>query len=173
MSFRYFRSRSNLFSYAIKSDFLSQEEVDEILGKFRSLTNVTLSVHTARPLVDDVLAADVVISDGSSALGEVVVADKPIIYLSNGWNNEFNSNELSREFKNYLHLAYSPEEIIYYLNYIRETNYHPYPEVKSNSIKSWLAYLKRRLFNQPCTRDEFKKILDPVENPAQLISKYL
>lgn len=167
------RPHYNLFSYAIRSDFLRQEDVDEILGKFRSLTNVTLSVHNARPLVDDVLAADVVISDGSSALGEVVVADKPIIYLSNGWNNEFNSNQLSREFKNYLYLAYSPEEIIYYLNYIRKTNYHPYPEVKSNGIKSWLAYFKRRLFNQPCTRAEFKQMLDPVENPAQFISKHL
>lgn len=162
-----------LFSFAVNSHFLSQKQVDEIFEKFRSLQNVTVSMHKDRPLINDILASDVVISDGSSALGEAIVADKPIIYLSNGWNNEFNSNTLSSEFKNYIYLAYEPDEVIYYLNHIRKNHYHPYPENKAGGIKSKLAYIKRRLFNQPCCREEFKKLVDPIENPAQFLANYL
>ena len=42
------------------------------------------------------MTSDIIISDGSSALAEAVVADKPIIYLSNGANIEFESNTLSK-----------------------------------------------------------------------------
>ncbi len=93
------RPHLRLFSYSIESHFLSAEDIDEIFEKFRSLKNVTVSIHCNRSLVDDVMSSDIVIADGTSALGEVVVADKPIIYLSNGWNNEFNSNKLSKEFE--------------------------------------------------------------------------
>lgn len=168
------RPHYDLFPYTVRENFLSQEDVNDILEKFRSLENVTLSMHKDRPLVNDVLASDVVISDGSSALGEVVVADKPIIYLSNGWNNEFNSNELSREFKNYIYFAYEPYTIIHYLNYIRENNYLPYvTENEDNGIRSKLRYIKRRICGQTCNRDEFKAMLDPVENPAKFIAEYL
>ena len=166
-----------LFSYAVESSFLSKEDIDEIFEKFRSLSNVTVSMHKERSLVDDILASDVIISDGSSALGEAVVADKPIIYLSNGWNNEFNSNQLSREFKNYIYFANDPRDIMNHLNDIRQNNYYPFLEKKCEGIKCALKakfkYIKRLLLNQPRNREEFKKLLDPVENPAKAIAEYL
>ncbi|MGI4753424.1 MAG: hypothetical protein ACRYE8_06875 [Janthinobacterium lividum] len=131
-------------------NLLTQEELDQIFEKFRSLPNVTVSNSTYVPLVNDIMKSDIIISDGTSALAEVVVADKPIIYLSNGWNNEFNSNKLSKELKKYVYLAYSHTEIIDYIGKIRQNNY----TLSGN-------------------REEFKKILGPVENPAKFIAEYL
>jgi len=167
------RPHNKLFYYAVAAKYLTQKELNDIFKKYRSLPNVVVSDHASRSLVDDVIASDVVISDGSSALGEVVVADKPIIYLSNGWNNEFNSNKLSEEFKNYIYFAYGPEEIIYYLDHIRKSDYSPFVENTWEGMRSKVAYYKRRLLNQTCSREEFKKLLDPVENPAAFISKYV
>jgi hypothetical protein len=172
-----FRPHYSLFSYAVKSKFLDQTDVDDILNKFRSLPNVTVSNHNERPLVEDVLASDVVISDGSSALAEVVVADKPIIYMSNGVNNEFNSNDLSKQFKNYLYYAYEPSDILYNLEQIRKDNYHPFtvsqPVTFKDNLKTYVKYILRTVLNQPRSRDEFKARLDPVENPVAYISQYV
>jgi hypothetical protein len=166
-----------LFSESVKMEFLSQKDIDEIFQKLGSLKNVTISSHTNRSLVDDVLASDIVISDGTSALGEVIVADKPIIYLSNGWNNEFNSNTLSHEFKKYIYIAYDPLDIIKHLDDIRKTNYEPFVEKKCDTLRCKLKYIRNyvmiRLFDHTYTRDDFKKILDPVENPAKLIAEYV
>ncbi|WCR57023.1 MAG: hypothetical protein PG979_001080 [Rickettsia asembonensis] len=100
------------------------------------------------------MVSDIVISDGTSSLAEVVVADKPIIYLSNGWNNEFNSNALSKELKKYMYFAYEPQDIINSIEFIKQNHYLPYHE---NSVG----------------RNQFKKMLDPVENPATFIAEYL
>jgi hypothetical protein len=167
-----------LFTYPVDSNFLSQADLDEIFQKFRTLSNVTISMHEDRSLVDDIIASDVVISDGTSALAEVVVADKPIIYLSNGWNNEFNSNsnKLSNEFKKYIYFAYEPNDITNHLEYIRNNNYLPFTEKNDNlknTLKYTLKYIKSKLLFQTCQREEFKKLLDPVENPAQFIAEYL
>ena len=118
--------------------------MDNILSRFNSLKNVTVSAHVFRSLLDDIMVSDIVISDGTASLAEVVVADKPIIYLSNGWNNEFNSNALSKELKKYMYFAYEPQDIINYIEFIKQNHYLP-----------------------------FKKMLDPVENPAAFIAKYL
>lgn len=144
------RPHPSLLFAISNQNLLTQEELDQIFEKFRSLLNVTVSDSTYVPLVNDIMKSDVIISDGTSALAEVVVADKPIIYLSNGWNNEFNSNKLSKELKKYVYLAYSHTEIIDYIGKIRQNNY----TLSGN-------------------REEFKKILDPVENPAKFIAEYL
>lgn len=158
-----------LFSEATKGHYLSQNDLDEIMSKFRSLPNVTVSMHDKRSLVEDVLNSDIIISDGTSALGEVVVADKPIIYLSNGWNNEFNSNILSETLKKYIYLAYDPNDIFQYITHIRNTKYSPF-----KAMCSKIQCLSNKIKCQNiCSREDFKKILDPVENPAKFISEYL
>lgn len=166
-----------LHSYAVKSGFLTQEALDEIFAKFESLKNVTLSLHKDRSLVDDILAADIVISDGTSALGEVIVADKPVIYLSNGWNNEFNSNPLSKELKENIYFAYDPQDILGFLDHIRETNYYPYVEYYGRGKRGKIMNLKHNVLGaiwpQSTQRDNFKKRLDPVENPARSITEYI
>ncbi|WP_331255310.1 hypothetical protein [Candidatus Bealeia paramacronuclearis] len=163
-----------LFSFPVQQKFLSQEDFDAIFERLASLKNVTISRHDNIPLINDILKSDIVISDGTSALAEVVVADKPIIYLSNGWNNEFNSNQLSREFKNYIYFAYSPPEIFSFIEEIRMNQYKPFSERNWNeSMRSRLGYLKRILLGQTVSREEFKKMLDPVENPAKFISTHV
>jgi hypothetical protein len=132
--------------------FLSEKDVDAMFARFNSLKNVVYSQHVESPIEDDVVAADIIISDGTSGLGEVVVADKPIIYLSNGWNNEFNSNDLAKEFKNYIYMAYGPKEVVEHIETIRKEKY--------------------AAFNGS-NRAEFKKKLDSVENPAEFIADYI
>jgi hypothetical protein len=160
------RPHGLLFIDSVAKNHLSQNDLDEIFEKFRSLSNVKVSIHTTRPLVDDIMASDIVIADGTSALGEVVVADKPIIYLSNGWNNEFNSNKLSKALEKYVYIAYNPNDIIKYLNSIKTDAYKPF-------IKNTLLKIKSIASDDICTRDDFKKMLDPIENPAKYIAEYL
>lgn len=148
------RPHVTLFTYAVGKNYLSQSDMDNILSRFNSLKNVTVSAHAFRSLLDDIMVSDIVISDGTSSLAEVVVADKPIIYLSNGWNNEFNSNALSKELKKYMYFAYEPQDIINYIEFIKQNHYLPYHENSSG-------------------RNQFKKMLDPVENPAAFIAEYL
>ncbi|MCC8417483.1 MAG: hypothetical protein LN588_03060 [Rickettsia endosymbiont of Bryobia graminum] len=148
-----------MFKYGVSSKFFSQEDADQIIEKFKKLDNVIFSDHITKPLENDVLAADVVISDGTSALGEVIVTDKPIIYLSNGWNNEFESNDLAKELKKFLYFAHDPLEIIMYLNNIRALGYTPFNNnIPIKNEESWKS---------------FKKRLDPVEDPASFIASYI
>ncbi len=165
------RPHQSLFFSTSNPRFLTQEEINQIFIKFRSVQNVTISDSTNVPLVSDIISADIVISDGTSALAEVVVADKPIIYLSNGWNNEFNSNKLSRELKKYVYLAYDPNDIIGYIDYIRQNNYSAFSKREENN--SYFKKIKCKLFELTCNREEFKKILDPIENPSKFIAEYL
>ena len=159
------RPHQLLFSFGVKGGYISQEDMDNIFDRFKSLKNVTISMHKDQSLIDDVNVADIVVSDGTSALGEVVVADKPIVYLSNGWNNEFNSNELSREFKKHLDFAYCPADILKHFDRIRSNNYC------LNSVNQDVE--NKPLNENAHNRDEFKKMLDPVENPAKFIAEYL
>jgi hypothetical protein len=147
------RPHELLYTYSVSNHYLSQNDLDEIFNKYQKLKNVTISRHSSRPLINDVLEADIIISDGTSALGEVVVADKPIIYLSNGWNNEFNSNELSKELKKYVLLAYDPSDIISHLELIRKNNYKPL----------WDELERKR----------FRELVDPIENPDEFIAQFL
>ncbi|WP_341749393.1 hypothetical protein [Candidatus Tisiphia endosymbiont of Sialis lutaria] len=169
------RPHQHLFFSTTNLGFLTQEEINQIFIKFRSLQNVTISDSTNTSLVNDIISADIVISDGTSALAEVVVADKPIIYLSNGWNNEFNSNKLSRELKKYIYLAYNPNDIRRYIDDIRQNNYSPFheKEEKNSYFKKIKCKIKYNLFESPCNRKEFKKILDPIKNPSKFIAEYL
>lgn len=141
-----------LFLYGVQDKFFSEKDVAHMLQAWKSLPNIVYSKQEERSLVDDVLAADIVISDGTSALAEVVVAGKPIIYLSGGWDNEFNSNDLSREFKDLLYMARCPEQILGYMDLIRENGY------KVPQSKAQEAFLKK---------------LDPVENPAEFVAEYI
>lgn len=167
------RPHQLLFSNSINTNFLAQEDLNEIFSKFRLLKNVVISTHKDRSLIEDVQASNIVISDGTSALAEVIVADKPIIYLSNGWNNEFNSNHLSREFKKYIYFAYDPNDITQYIENIRKNNYHPFREKKLGKIRQCVKYIKSKLLGETYNRNKFKKILDPVENPAKFIAEYV
>ncbi len=144
-----------LFSTAVKEGHMTQNDLDAILQKFRSLPNVVISDHGKNPLEEDIIASDVVISDGTSALAEVVVANKPIIYLSNGWNNEFNSNELSKDLKKFVYMAYNPKDIIKFLDEIKRNNYLPW---KKKELKK---------------RKAFKEKVDPIKDPAEHIAKFL
>lgn len=149
------RPHALLFQYGIDSKFLSQKDANKIINKFKKLNNVAFSEHISVPLENDMLQADIVISDGSSALGEAIVTDKPIIYLSNGWDNEFESNTLAKEFKDFLYFAHDPLEIILHLNTIRSLNYTP---VASQNLIKW---------------QNFKQKVDPVENPNDFIVTYI
>lgn len=144
-----------LKSYAVESQFMSRDDFDAILARFKALPNVRWSDHATTSLVDDIIESDIVISDGTSALGEVVVAGKPIIYLGNGWDNEFNSNDLSREFKDFLYMAYKPDHIMKYINAIRKNDYRASKKDKLKEL------------------DVFRLKLDPVENPADYITDYV
>lgn len=144
-----------LKSFAVESQFMSQEDMDTIIAKFKSLPNVRWSEHATTSLIDDIIESDIVVSDGTSALGEVVVAGKPIIYLGNGWDNEFNSNDLSREFKGFLYMAYKPDHIIKYIKAIRKNDYRA---TKKDKLKEF---------------DAFKVKLDPIDNPAAYITDYV
>ncbi len=162
-----------LLSVAVEQKFLSQDELDDIFNKFSSLSNVKVSMHLNRPLSDDIIASDIIISDGTSALGEVVVADKPIIYLSNGWNNEFNSNLLSKEFKNYIYFAYNPKDILDHIDHIRLTNYHPYEINHFSKITNKINSLNKKIDNFS-SQDDLKKIfLAPVKNSTVFVTSYL
>ena len=172
---------------SIDDQFLNQKDLDNIFQRFESLKNIKISKHEKDSLDKDILSADIVISDGTSALAEVVVADKPIIYLSNGWNNEFNSNDLSKEFIKHLFIAYMPLDIINFIKNIKEKNYRIYSEDTSiEGIKKTLSkaytpsgiinlfkYVQYRYYRFFYTRKKFKEDLDPVENPAQFIAEYL
>lgn len=147
------RPHQHLLFASSNQNLLTQAEIDQIFEKFRSLPNVTVSDSTYKPLVQDIIQSDIIISDGTSALAGVVVADKPIIYLSNGWNNEFNSNKLSKELKKYVYLAYTHTDIMDYIEKIRQENYAPHMDQEN--------------------REKFKNILDPVENPGKFIAEYL
>lgn len=165
-----------LYTYSVENYFISQEDLDFIFKRFKSLPNVEISDHAQVSLNKDILSSDIVISDGTSALGEVVVADKPIIYLSNGWNNEFNSNELSKEFKKHILIANKPQEIMDFIQYIKDHNYTVYSD--EQKCKTFIQYIRDHnytiyLTSPECKRNDFKKLLDPVENPAEHIAKYL
>ena len=147
------RPHTHLFSFAVTDKHMSQNDLDAIVNRFTSLPNVTVSYHAYQPLWKDVVESDIVISDGTSALGEVVVADKPIIYLSNGWNNEFNGSDLSRQLKNYVHLAYDPNGIMHYIDLFRKNGYQP--------------------LSDKLERNKFIKLVDPVEDPAKFIAEYI
>jgi hypothetical protein len=108
---------------ALESMYLSKDDFDNIFAKFRQLSNVTVSGHANVPLENDILRSDIVIADGTSSLAEAVVADKPIIYLSNGYNLEFDTNQLGKNLKQYVYFAYDPQDIVNNLNFIRSTNY--------------------------------------------------
>jgi hypothetical protein len=162
-----------LFSPQVVGKHLSKNDFDEIFQRFSSLPNVVISDHENKSLVDDIGISDVIISDGTSALGEVVVADKPIIYLSNGWNNEFNSNLLSQEFIKYLYLAYSPDDIIQHLDQIRKNNYLFVDGECADGFGCKFQNFKCRILEKTCNIKDFKRILDPVENPAKFIAEYL
>lgn len=135
--------------FLLRSKFLTQDDLMGILNRLTSLSNVSISYHQNASLTEDILKCDIIISDGSSALAEVVIADKPIIYLSNGWNNEFNSNALSQELKKQIYIAYDPLDIEKYLDIIRANNY----KIKYD--------------------ENFKNMLDPVEDPAKYIAEYI
>lgn len=152
-----FRPHVLLYKHAVEEEHLSQEDLDKIIERFRSLPNITISSHVNVPLEEDILKSNIVISEGSSALAEVVVADKPIIYLSNGTNIEFESNALSKELKKNVFLAYDPGDIKNYITFIRQQNYLP------NTFDN----------GKIIDRQAFKSMLDPVENPAKFIAEYL
>lgn len=135
--------------FLLRSKFLTQEDLMGIFNRFQELPNVTISYHQNTSLTEDIMKSDIIISDGSSALAEVVVANKPIIYLSNGSNNEFNSNSLSQQLKKEIYLAYDPLDIERYTD-----------EIRTKKYKSEYS-------------SEFKTMLDPVENPAQHIAEYV
>lgn len=144
-----------LKSYAVESQFMSQEDFNGIIERFKALPNVRWSDHATVSLIDDIIESDIVISDGTSALGEVVVAGKPIIYLGNGWDNEFNSNDLSREFKSFLYMAYRPYHILKHMDAIRKNDHRAFKRSKLREL------------------EVFKLKLDPVENPADYITDYV
>jgi len=147
------RPHALLTNYAIKNQHLSHEDFEQIWNRFNNLKNVRTSSHIDNSLVDDVLQSDIVIADGTSAIAEAIVADKPIIYLSNGWNNEFNSNDLSKELQRQVFIAYDPEDILKHMDTIRKNNYSPIVDDKKS-------------------RESFKMALDPVKNPAHFIAQY-
>ena len=163
------RPHGSTFPYAVESQFLSQSDVDHIIDKFKLLKNVVLSSHSGVPLEQDILKADIIISDGSSALGEAVVADKPIIYLSNGSDNEFNSNDLVASLKKFIYLAHDPKEIINFIEFIRKTNYHSFIP----SDNATLTSIDPKNVYDNDGRFDLKKILDPVIDPADCITNYV
>jgi CDP-glycerol glycerophosphotransferase (TagB/SpsB family) len=168
------RPHVSLFPRAIENQHLSQDDVNEIIGKFTRLDNVVYSQHISKSLVEDIMESDIVIADGTSALAEVVVADKPIIYLSNGLNLEFDSVPLSQEFKKYLYMAYDPRDIIAFLDEIRKNQYAPFQETLCTT--GWackIQKLKNKMLGVTSSRSDFKKMLDPVENPAKFIAEYI
>ncbi len=144
-----------LFDRGVVDKYLSQEDLDAIFSRFAKLKNVIISEHKLVSLVDDILQADIIVSEGSSALAEAVVADKPIIYLSNGIDKEFESNQLSEKFKNFLYLSYTPNDVIKSLALIKNNSYKPY---KANQKQAYI---------------EFKQDLDPVNDPVLYIARYL
>lgn len=166
------RPHTLLFKHGIEGKFLSQKDANAILKKFKSIKNIVFSNHGTDPLEKDVIQADIVISDGTSALGEVVVANKPIIYLSNGLNLEFESNALGKEFKDYIYLAYNPHDILRYLKIIRKKNYVPFA-THSRIMKHLDKYLGVPDHKAEYLFQQFKKKLDPVENPAACIAAYV
>ena len=168
------RPHGLLFPRGVSNKFFSQKQVDEIIAKFKSLKNVIISDHVRCPLDDDVIQADIVISDGTSALGEVIVAEKPIIYLSNGWNSEFDSNDLGKEFKNYLYFAHNPDEILEKIDFIREKGYLPFAKKIKYTLGATIARsVGLKMWEIPKEWYDFKKLVDPVENPAEFIASTL
>ena len=147
------RPHELLFSTSVAKNHLSLDDLNNIFDRFLTLPNVVISRHAYRPLAEDIVASNIVISDGSTALGEAVVANKPIIYLSNGWNNEFNGSELAKQLQQYVHLAYEPNDITRHIDLLRKNSYKP-------------------LFDQT-SGTKFIRALDPVTDPAQFIAEYL
>ncbi|PPE03137.1 hypothetical protein [Holospora curviuscula] len=155
-----------LFKNAINQKFLKKEEVEYIILSFKKLNNVRFSEHINSPLEEDIIESDIVIADGTSALAEAVVAKKPIIYLSNGINKEFESNDLGIEFKNYIYFAHHPVEIIQCIENIRKNSYSPF-------VISHNSYNFVKKFKFLINYERFRKRLDPVENPAEFIADYV
>ncbi len=178
------RPHENMQKLAISGSFLSQNDWNEIFKKFKKLPNVTISNHITKLLVDDIILSDIVIADGTSALAEAVIANKPIIYLSNGLNLEFNSNELSRAFKPLIYFAYSPKNIISFLDILRHDNMKMFGSRLCNATGKedyapsiYFKYHKQDI-NETCKGyqskiREFMQIMDPVENPDEFIANYL
>lgn len=153
------RPHALLFSFALKNKFLTEDEIKEIKARYASLPNVRFSEHTKEPLEYDVLDADLVVSDGTSALGEVVVADKPIIYTSNGWNNEFESNALAKQLKKIIYFAHDPLDIETHIETIINTGLCPHVNRDDKPTQE--------------TWKHFKKDLDPVSDPAKYIVEFI
>lgn len=147
------RPHALLFSFCVINNHTSQKDLDEIISRFTSLPNVTISYHANQPLWKDIVESDIVVSDGTSALGEAIVADRPIIYLSNGWNNEFNGSDLSKQLKNHVNLAHEPNDIIHYIDLFRKNGYQP--------------------LSDKLEREKFIKLVDPVDDPAKFIAEYI
>lgn len=161
-----------LFKYGVENKFFSQADLDEILSRFRALKNVTFSEHISDPLEEDVVEADIVISDGSSALGEVVVAGKPIVYLSNGINEEFCSNDLGIELRKFVYLAHDPNEILEKIEFIRLMECSPFAKKSENAFRGRKLLGISDWVTDPQWFD-FKRKVDPVENPAEKIASYI
>lgn len=150
------RPHTHLFTHTIRDGWMTQEDFDAIWERFESLPNVRISRHKDNELVNDILESDIIIAGGTSALGEAMVAGKPVIYLSNGLNQEFEANILSKTLKKNVYLAYDPKEIKDYIQIIGERDYKAYGEESSKE-----------------KRKAFLEILDPIENPAALIADYI
>ncbi len=175
------RPHNNLFKYALERHFLLQEDVDELMHKLKAVKNIVYSNHIFQPLEDDIIQSDIIISDGTSALGEVVAAGKPIIYLSNGLDKEFESDDLSKEFKNFVYFARDPIEIEDGIACIRKCDYAGYENSYSENYyekeRSLFYRVKRKMGLENVGLDneykDFQKKVDPVEDPAQKIVEYI
>lgn len=165
------RPHVNLFPHGVRFKFFSEKDVEDIKRKFHSLDNVVFSEHINQPLEDDIVQANVVIGDETGALSEVVIADKPIIYLSNGWDDEFESSDLGKQLKKFIYLAHSPQEIIDHLAFIRKTGYVPYAKkLEPGRIGRFFG---SKDWEVDALRDSFKEEVDPVEHPADFIAGYI
>ncbi len=176
-----FRPHENMMKYAVSGKFLSQQDVDIILNNFKKLPNVIISNHSSTPLINDIINSDIIIADGTTAIAEAIIANKPIIYTSNGLNLEFGGNEISKKVKELVYFAYSPSNILSFIDILQKDNMQMFGReiCKNNNIP--IAYLKyhKSDIDEVCKNGyqkellELKQMMDPVENPARFIANYL
>jgi hypothetical protein len=145
------RPHPALFDYLVQNKSLTQDELDNIINKFKQLPNFELSNENS--LAEDIQKAKFVISDHTSSLAQVAIGKLPIIYLSDGYDKIFESTELSKKIFKHIYLAQDPIEIEENIKKLKKNNY----QINGN-IKEY---------------NEFLKLLDPVDTPSAKISEYL
>jgi len=180
------RGHPNLYKELSFSKFMTHSQTIEMLKRFESLPNVEVIYPHELPLTyeqRDIIESDIVITDTTSLMTNFFLADKPMIYLSNGFDTHFNTPEF-QDMAMFMRFAYSPRDILKEISALRSSGYAVTQRCAPNTPKPCtLGGLKQYMSNKfgpgnivkshRVDKSKLIQAIDPVENPAKAIADFI